>query len=451
MVETWHALILVGRIPIVRSGRSAPDGHQRRPQETDLFYADTNALWHDDGQGVLRHNVIPGDHIEMQVGRIDFSYLDETFGTEISLMKHYFDKNHHWRHGRLGDLREAYGANSMLTVEINALRNIVGPDNLTTGHHHDAGRQQAWLLGVDFGSSQYEKYSGPPTRAVFTINFGSGKLNFSQWKNEMKALLAQPWYVLSTGWGGRPSWQLHHMALGKSIGYSHLRTVNNGSLSTGGPGTLEYTPTGDYQWVNPVWVNLLGDPTLRPFPLQPVRNLRAAARADGVVLEWDQANRDAQTQYRIYRATDRFGPYQALNPGKLQDERRFLDADPVPGAWYMVRAHALQRVHAGSFYTFSQGAFATPGNRPPTAMDGSISIPTGQVARISFPARDADAGDRLLFAPVRDGEGGRLLLEDKGWNFVPDAGFSGRVQVPFSVFDGVAADDGVLDIDVVAQ
>ena len=175
--------------------------------------------------------------------------------------------------------------------ENNALRNIVGPDRYEAGGHHDAGTRQPWLFGVDFGKSNLPHYlSEDPIKAVFSINFGSGKLDFSHWKNTMTAMIAQRWYGLSTGWGGRPTWHLHHMALGHSIGYSHLRTVNNGRLSQGGLDTREYTPTGYYPWLNPVWVNLLGDPTLRPFPLASVKDLHVEKKQNAVELSWTEAN-----------------------------------------------------------------------------------------------------------------------------------------------------------------
>ncbi|MCP4765605.1 MAG: hypothetical protein GY875_04975 [Gammaproteobacteria bacterium] len=443
-----HALILVGHIPVVKSGQSQPDGHQVRPLETDLFYADTNAVWLDDGKGVLRHSTIPGDHIEMQVGRIDFSSMGDEFGDEVSLLKRYFDKNHHWRHGRLGDLRQAYGASDHLFVELDALRNIVGPEAFVSGGHHEAGTRQPWLLGVDFGDWQYSKYTSTTSiKGVFTINFGSGKLDFSNWNNTMKAMLAQPWYVLTTGWGARPAWQLHHMALGKSIGYSHLRTVNNGARSQGLE-SLEYTPTGTYPWANPIWVNLLGDPTLRPFPLNSVRNLRAESRDGGVQLEWTVADNEAGSQYRIYRASDRFGPYQALNPAELHDGNRYVDSAPIPGAWYMVRSHALKEVHAGSFYRFSQGTFTTLDNRPPRAMDQSISTSMGTQVKLHPTATDPDSGDDLTIALIRGSDEGHLVHSKGEWSFIPETGFTGRVTIPFSVFDGIASDQGSITIDV---
>ncbi len=450
--QTPHALILIGQVPVVKSGHSNPDGHAQVPQETDLFYADVDGVWRDNGEGVLRHNVIPSDHIEMQVGRIDFSNLDPTLGDEMSLLKKYFNKNHHWRHGRLGDLRRAYGGNGHLIGETYALRNIVGPDNLVKGGHHDVGTQQPWLFGVDFGNRVFLDYTTKPSiKSVFSINFGSGKLRFSNPNNTMKAMLAQPWYGLATGWGARPTWQLHHMALGRSIGYSHMRTVNNGALSKGGFETLEYTPTGLYPWVNPIWVNLLGDPTLHPFPLQPVSDLRAEKMPGSVKLEWAIPDNEARLQYRVYRAPNRFGPYQALNPSALLSEQQYVDSNPLPGAWYMVRTHSLKEVYAGSFYTISQGAYAMVDNLPPKAIDQRMATPLGQKVAFVLAATDPNSENDLIVSIVKGPVGGYLTLSNEDWSFVPDVGFTGRVEIPFTVFDGIASDDGLITIDVMEQ
>jgi hypothetical protein len=448
--STPHALILVGHIPIVKSGHANPDGHARRPLETDLFYADMNGVWRDNGQGLLLHNAVPSDHIEMQVGRIDFSNLDDALGDEISLFKRYFDKNHHWRHGRLGDLRQAYGSSGHLSGETNALRNIVGPKELMAGGHLDLGMQQPWLFGVDYAKKKYSNYiTTTPIKTVFSLNFGSGKPGFSRRNNSMTVMLAQQWYGLATGWGARPAWQLHHMALGKSIGYSHLRTVNNGTLTFGGAETLEYTPTGRYTWLNPVWVNLLGDPTLHPFPLQPVSNLRAEKTGGKVQLSWNAAETEAKVQYRVYRASDRFGPYELLNPSKLHTGLQYIDPNPVAGAWYMVRAHALKEVYAGSFNTYSQGVFAMVDNEPPKATDQLISTPKGQEVAISLAGTDPDSDDQLTTAFIKAPAGGHLVESNGAWSFIPDAEFTGRVNIPFTVFDGVASDDGLVSVNVI--
>jgi hypothetical protein len=167
-----------------------------------------------------------------------------------------------------------------------------------------------------------------------------------------------------------------------------------------------------------------------------------------VQLNWVEANTEPGVQYRVYRALDRFGPYQALNPSKLHTRLQYVDPKPVPGAWYMVRAHSLKEVYAGSFYTFSQGAFALVDNVPPRATDQLISTPMGQEITISLTGIDPDSDNDLTTALIKDPEGGRLVQSNHDWSFVPDAGFTGRVDIPFTVFDGIASDDGVVSIDV---
>jgi len=154
-------------------------------------------------------------------------------------------------------------------------------------------------------------------------------------------------------------------------------------------------------------------------------------------------------QYRVYRASDQFGPYEPLNPSKLHTGHQYIDSNPVAKAWYMVRAHALKEVYAGSFHTFSQGTFAVVDNEPPKATDQLISTPMGQEVVISLTGTDPDSDNQLTTAFIKVSEGGHLAESNGVWSIIPDAGFSGRVNIPFSVFDGVASDNGLVSIDVV--
>jgi hypothetical protein len=49
---------------------------------------------------------------------------------------------------------------------------------------------------------------------------------------------------------------------------------------------------------------------------------------------------------------------------------------------------------------------------------------------------------------IKHPEGGRLAQLGSDCSFVPDAGFTGRVDIPFTVFGGIASDDGLVSIDV---
>jgi len=186
----WTCLILVGHVPIVRSGRAAPDGHKAVSHATDLFYADLGRRWPELSRevepGVLRYNTLPDLQIDMTVGRIDFEPVARKKPTrELGLLRGYFDKNHHWRNGRLGDLRNAYGQNKNVLAETYALRNLVGPRAVRKGGHHDVGETQPWLFGVDFGDHKGANYAGYANKAVFAINFGSHKHKFDRAGNPM--------------------------------------------------------------------------------------------------------------------------------------------------------------------------------------------------------------------------------------------------------------------------
>ncbi len=441
-----HTVILVGHVPFVRSGRARPDGHDLKSHATDLFYADTDGQWQAIPEGVLTQNRVPGDFIEMQIGRIDFAVVsggDQE--TEIRLLRAYFDKNHHWRTGLLGDLRDAYGQNQHLTVEQAALRNIVGASAVTPGGHHDAGEEKSWLWGVDFGDwdgrAYAEKYSN---KAVFAINFGSAKQQIERGANAMTALLAQPWYPLAVGWGARPAWWLHHMALGGSVGEVHLRTVNNGRAAENYRSSMDYFPTGKYLWRNPVWVNLLGDPTLRAFPLAPVSGVTTRKAENGTELSWT-ASPDADTiGYGVWRAPADSSDFMLISGDTPLTETRFTDPAPREGARYMIRAYGLKQVYAGSFYTWSQGAFASETPLTETVM----TVESAAGAPVALPVVFTAPQDGRIYAFIEGPATGTLKRQEAGWVYTPPTGFTGTVPLRFSVSDAGQTAEGRLTVTV---
>jgi hypothetical protein len=440
-----HAVILVGHVPIVTSGRVNPDGHDPVPHATDLFYGDMDGVWPAGPDGVLGPNALPSDAIEMQVGRIDFAPLAQG-AAEAALLRAYFDKNHHWRTGLLGDLRTAYGQSGHLETEIDGLRNIVGPDAITAGGHHDVGEARPWLWGVDFGDFQGRRYAAAyANKAVFAINFGSHKQKFDQPHNAMTALLAQPFYPLAVSWGGRPAWWLHPMALGATIGEIHLRTVNNGVAGRPYRASMDYWPTGRYIWRNPVWVNLLGDPTLHAFVLAPPTALRAQRMAQGVTLRWTAAADPDVQGYAVWRRTDR-GPMVPLAGAAQIAGTQVADLHPVAGATYMVRALGRKTVHAGSFRTLSQGVFARVDHMAQTA--GGITLTTSAGQAVALPAAFAAPQNGVIHAVIAPPGVGDLRLDEAIWRYVPPAGFSGTVAMTYARSDDLQTQVGPLTIIV---
>lgn len=446
--EASHAVILVGHVPVVISGRANPDGHQAVPHATDLIYGDVDGKWSISPEGALLDTAVPGDFIEMQVGRIDFSNVAAgDRDREVHLLRAYLDKTHHWRMGMHGDLREAYGQSGHLTGEIYGLRNIVGPGAVTTGGHHDVGEEKPWLWGVDFGHFNGQDYAKDyANKAVFAINFGSGKQKFSYNFNAMTALLAQPWYTIAVGWGARPAWWPHHMALGGTIGEVHMRTLNNGRAAEPYRDTMEYFPTGRYLWRNPIWVNLLGDPTTHAFVLAPPSHVSATATDQGTAVSWTASADQDVLGYRVYRQAGADTEFSGLTTGDLVTGTTFRDADPVAGARYMVRAYGLKQVYAGSFYTFSQGAFADVGAAPLRAQDMAVSTPENQP--IALPFVFSQPVDGVVHAFVAGPDAGDLTYDGTQWHYTPPPDFSGSVLLRFTVSGVLQTDVGVLTITV---
>ncbi len=427
-----HALILVGHVPIALTGKARPDGHDPVPHASDLFYAEMDGTWrlvrNAEGKPLLGENRLPSDTIEMQVGRIDFKPVSTgDRDKELRLLRAYFDKNHHWRHGLLGDLRGGYAKTNHLLVERDGLRNIVGTEFLVEGGHHDAGEERPWLWGVDFGDHKVANYADYAMKATFVINFGSHKQKIQRFGNVLSATLAQPWHTVAAGWGGRPAWRLHAMALGGTIGESHMRTVNNGIASESYRESMDYFPTGHYLWRNPVWVNLLGDPTLRAFMLPPPSVLRADAEGEATRLSWSPSPARAVQSYVIYREDELGSGFEKL--AEVSDGESYLDATPPEGARYMVRAYGLQQVHAGSFYTYSQGVFAERDAVPPVAPDIRLNARDGAMM-LDFKPRDLEAATTEAF--LHGPDQGDLQLVEGAWRYTPSEGATGEVVLPYT-------------------
>ncbi|MEM6407036.1 MAG: Ig-like domain-containing protein [Pseudomonadota bacterium] len=445
-----YAVILVGALPYVMAGPVGPDGHGNRLHATDLFYADTDGQWglarDESGQIFVANRRLPSDWIEMQIGRIDFSdHKADNTDEEHRKLRAYFDKNHHWRNGFHGDLREAYWDRKHLLVERDGLLNIVGRDGLSQGGHHDLGEEKPWLWGADFGSNKAAQYIGNAgNKAAFVINFGSHKQRIERANNTLRASLAQPWYTVAAGWGARPAWRLHHMALGGTIGEAHLRTVNNGRAEESYRDSMEYFPTGRYLWRNPIWVNLLGDPTLRAFMLAPPHSPSAKRDGARVALGWSGSPDRDTLGYHVYRSIGDGAFEEIAQLG--EDARSFIDETAPQNARYMIRAKGIKNVAAGSFFTLSQAAFAIPGTPEIDAPDLAVEVSAG--AALPLPLITTDQERQIVQAPIAGASHGRVSMDQGRWIYIPDKGFAGEDQIRYTTASHTLTEVGTISITV---
>lgn len=469
---TRHALLLVGHLPYVMSGRDDPDGHDSVPHPTDLFHADTDGPWSDTvnrgtnnlpGDGILDQSHVPSttpgaqydtldanNRIEMWVGRIDLAGMTAFEQDEVSLLRSYLNKHHAYRNNRFDHPVAAYWASLAFDespVERYATANICGPVNTTQGDHLTIGQQSPALWGVDFSDWNGENYPDYSIKSIFSINFGSHKQMWQADNNPMRAMLAQPWYVLTCGWGVRPNWHIHHMALGLPIGYSHFRMVNNGYNSSN---ILDYTEQDDFgnSYRHAVWINLMGDPTLRAFPMTPPANLTATDNGGSIGLDWSAPAGGAVDGYKVYRSNNRLGPYLPLQGGTLVTGTTLTDNSPAPRAWYMVRAQRLEPVAAGSFHNLSQGTFARAGNLPPVPTAQTVTTRSGRPVEITLAASDGDT-DPLVLSKASEGSHGTVEGSGSVVSYTPEEGFwDADDSFNFSAFDGTTAAAAAVTVTV---
>src|SRR5581483_7976899 len=151
------AVLLVGHVPVVRSGNLNPDGHVARPLPADVFYGEMDGPWTDaNGDGIYDQSLIPSD-VDLEVGRVDFANLPGEWATnpypgETDLLKRYFAKEHAYRstavrpalRALLGGLNDAGGQ----AYAANGFRNfapLLAPKNVVVvSTDLDTPNDQKW-------------------------------------------------------------------------------------------------------------------------------------------------------------------------------------------------------------------------------------------------------------------------------------------------------------------
>jgi hypothetical protein len=370
------AVFLLGHIPVLKYGYLSPDGHQdhRGSWPADAYYGNMTAPWDDVSvdPGQVQSK-IPGE-VQLQVGRVDFNNMPAFQRNATELLQQYLNKNHNYRIGKMTTTKDAFVSDGFGRGNMDNAAVYNGYKLFTTLWGHDAQvddgpwaqylPQNTYTWGHINGGGGHASCAaagGPLTTShlasqnygvIFWQSFGSYFGNWNSQNNFMRALLAMPDYGLTSAWTGRPHWFFHHMALGETIGYSARLTQNNkGGL---------YAPSGN-TGANGVHVALMGDPTLRMFPVLPARNLRAKSKPDTTELQWSVSKDSKVTDYYVYGASNSDGPYTRLGIVKGSS---WTHENPGDIKYYMVRASKLTVTGSGSFYNLSQGVMAGSERNP---------------------------------------------------------------------------------------
>jgi hypothetical protein len=447
-----NAVLLFGHIPILQSGMVNYDGHGARPMPADGFYGDMDGNWSGSP------SFLPSD-VELMVGRVDLADMPGATATtpwpsETELLRNYLNKDHAWRfkefqvprRALIGDRFGTFEGETRATSGYRNFEPFVGPGNIDLADTSDnASPDQRWISllttrtylwtygnggGQDTSISElglhgeYNDVWSTDMRtndphAVFFMLEGSHFGNWDHSDNIMRAVLATPTMgLIVCTISGRPEWYCHHVGLGEPIGYGARLSMNNSTL---------YSDTTN-EFARAVYVDLMGDPSLRIDQVAPASNLRANANPGVVDLSWFPSG-DGLAGYHVYRSSSPRGPFTRIS-SSLVTGTTFEDTSAPEGdSTYMVRAVALQTNPSGSYYNPSQGVFVTV-NVPPSDGGGtnSVAVNPGSYNGLFYEGdqiRQNSAGAFTLTVTTKGSYSGRLQFANQRTTFsgkVPDSG-----------------------------
>jgi hypothetical protein len=179
-------------------------------------------------------------------------------------------------------------------------------------------------------------------QGTFSHLFGSYFGDWDTGNNLLRGTLAAG--LLGTVWGGNEM-MFQDMALDEPIGAA-IRRCQNASYGTGGrQGRL-------------VHVALMGDPTLRPFPIPPITELQADSVTEGIRLEWAPLA-EADRGYMVYRRAVGAPGYERLTMVPVHNTIFYDTAPMLLEAEYMVRPLDLDTSASGTFERAGAGVSVT--------------------------------------------------------------------------------------------
>ena len=396
--ERVQAVFLFGHVPILISGQLDYDSHGARPLPADGYYGDMTGNWSVELDPTNRPSYLPAN-VELMVGRVDMFDLPglqsaNPWPSETELLRRYLNKDHAWRHklvavprralmaNRVGDFDgQAYAASGYRNFEP-----FVGPGNIIEADVSDTSPPEqrwislatnsAWLWSYGCGGGQDDSISAlglhdiyndvwssdivdQDAKVVFSMFFGSHFGDWTRTDNILRSALATQSLGLTACLAGIPHWFCHHMALGEPIGFAARLTMNNTDLYRNQSNALPRA----------VFINLLGDPTLRLDQVSPPSNVSASAVKGAAMLSWSPST-DSVLGYHVYRAASLEGPFVRLTGSPIRNQA-FTDTTPFAASHrvYMVRAIGLQTNPSGTYFNPSQGVFVdadvTSSNAPP--------------------------------------------------------------------------------------
>jgi len=380
-------MLILGHVSVPYSGNFTqfgtppPDGHVEGSGNhtgawaADAFYADLDGAWTDNSAnhsdaGLERGNNKPGDGkydqdkipstVELAVGRIDLANMPAFQQSEIALLRNYLDRNHAFRTGEQLVKNQALIDNNFLAFNLastgyHLFSTMFDEEDIATDVDYVEGqRADSYLWSYGCGAGSFTSCNGlfngrantghiadEPLNNIFTVLAGSFFGDWDVSDNFLRAPLCNQ--SLISFWGGLPKWYVHHMALGRHIGYGVKLTQDN---------TTDYFNGQFNSSDNSIHIALMGDPTLTLRYLTRASELKASSSEGKVTLTWTAATGEVDG-YNIYRI-DSDGEYTKVNTAPITTTDFTDDNNWYTGDYtYAVRSVKLETTPSGSYYSLA--------------------------------------------------------------------------------------------------
>lgn len=384
-----QALYLLGRVPVPYSGLIFPDGHtpdHKGAWPADIYYGAVNEeMWTDqwvnkDSAAQTRNDNVPGDgkfdvdllypdSVALEIGRLDLTDMPQFGLSDTQLVRNYLKKSHAFktygfvpgRKALVDDNFGVMGGEAFASSGWRSFSVMVGPDAVYAGDYFTDLKRESHILSYGCGAGTYTSAAGvgnsgnfvsDSINTIFTFLFGSYFGDWDNTNNFLRAPLCSGPSALVSAWSGRPHWNLHHMALGYSIGYSAKINQNNvdGRMLT--PASV----SGYVSNAFPTYVHiaLMGDPTLRFTYNEMPKLIGAVPNNDSTSYELSWNTCKNAIAYEVYGATSSFEPGNMLYTTTdtiLQLSKLF------PGNNYIyLKARYEEQTPSGRYYQLSLGS-----------------------------------------------------------------------------------------------
>ena len=418
-----RSVFLIGHVPVPYSGYINPDMHADHlgAWPADVYYGEMDGEWTDHtvyktgstyawnnnvpGDGKFDNSTIPGN-VELEVGRVDFHNMPAfSPRSEVDLLRNYLRKNHAFRHRTLNAPLRGLIRDNFRTIDgdapaVDAWRAF--PALFAPGNYVEIGANQffpvlqndSYLFAYAGGGGDWEKADGVGTtdnfvsgdpKAIFYLLHGSYFGDWNTLDNFLRSAIATPNYGLVSIWSSLPHWYFHPMGLGETIGFATKLTQNNRNGV--------YRNAVDLS-IGEVHISMMGDPTLRAFPLAPPSNFQVSV-ADKLYFSWDPSWQQV-TGYNLYYANSYDGPFTKATRATIAGASFQMSLLPAGRYVFMLKALALQTTGSGTFNNLSQGMFVE-------AEIGANPQPLPEITVAATDATGSEDGDSIIFTLSRSG------------------------------------------------